>query len=123
MITAQDVYDYIPVEKEALPERFDIELGIQLFNLQFNYNETGDFFTVDLYTKGDEGEDVPLILGEKLVLGLPLWGSIRRDDIPAPTLIPMDVGNQATRITYENFMESVFLYIADGGGPDDDTTV
>lgn len=123
MITAQDVYDYIPVEKDALPERFDIELGVQLFSLEFNYNETGDFFTVDLYTKGDDAEDVPLITGEKLVLNLPLWGSINRDDIPAPTLIPMDVGNQATRITYENFMESVFLYIADGSGTDDNETV
>lgn len=120
MITAQDVFDYIPVDKDALPERFDIELGVQLYSLQFNYNETGDFFTIDLYTK-QEGVDIPFIMGEKLMLDLPLWGSISREDIPAPTLIPMDVGGKEKRITYDNFMDSVFLYIADGGGDDEPT--
>lgn len=123
MITANEVYDVIPIDKDALPERFDIELGAELFSLAIDYNATGDFFTVDVYVKGTEAEDIPLVLGEKLVLNLPLWGSIRRDDLPAPTLIPMDVGNQAKRITYDNFMTSVFLYIADGSGADDDTTI
>lgn len=122
MINAQDLYDYIPVDKDALPERFDIALGVQLYSLQFDYNETGDFFTVDLYTK-DADVDVPLVLGEKLMLGLPLWGSINREDIPAPTLIPYDMGNKERRITYDNFMDTVFLYIADGGGTDDDAIV
>lgn len=122
MITAQDVYDYIPVDKGALPERFDIELGVELYSMQLNYNETGDFFTVDLYTKSED-EDVPLVMGEKLMLNLPLWGNINRDSLPAPTLIPMDVGGQEKCITYENFMESVFLYIADGGGVNGDTAV
>lgn len=122
MITASDVYDYIPIDKSALPERFDIELGVELFSLQFNYNETGDFFTVDLYTK-DKDRDVPIVFGEKLILGSPLWGDLIVDNLPAPTLIPMDVGGLATRITYENFMETVFLYIADGGDADGDATV
>lgn len=58
----------IDIDKNNLPERFDIELGAELFSFEVNYNETGDFFTIDLY-KNDE----PLVLGEKIMLNQPLF--------------------------------------------------
>lgn len=116
IINANEVYDVIPFDKEELPERFELVLYERTHILEFDYNETGDFFTVHLYRLGDNGEDVPIVLGEKLVLGRPLWETIPRDDIPAPMLVPLDIGRKAQRVTYENMNESVFLYIVDGGG-------
>ncbi|WP_426353655.1 phage baseplate plug family protein [Exiguobacterium sp. R-39] len=119
MELAKEVYDIIPIDKESLPERFDIDLGDEPFTMQANYNETGDFFTIDLFKTGDEGEDVDFIMGEKLVLGRALWADVPRVDLPAPTLIPLDIGMKAKRVSFDNFGESVFLYIADGSGEDD----
>lgn len=120
MELAKTVYDIIPIDKETLPERFDIDLGDETFTMQMNYNETGDFFTIDLFELGDSGELVDFIMGEKLVLGRALWADVPRVDIPAPTLIPLDIGMKAKRVSYENLGESVFLYIMDGSGEDDD---
>lgn len=116
IVKANDVYDYIDINKSELPERFEIDLADETFLLQFNYNETGDFFTVDLYGIGDEEDPMPIVYGEKLVLGRPLWENITSDDIPAPTLMPLDIGMEADRITFENLGVSVFLYIVDGDG-------
>ena len=116
IVKANDVYDFIDINKSELPERFEIDLADETFLLQFNYNETGDFFTVDLYGIGDEEDAFPIVYGEKLVLGRPLWENITSDDIPAPTLMPLDIGMEADRITFENLGVSVFLYIVDGDG-------
>lgn len=115
-VSAADVYDYIPVNKYELPERFDIDLADETFQLQFNYNETGDFFTVDLYAYGQDERPYPVVMGERLVLGRFLWADVVREDIPAPALMPLDIGRKAKRLTFENFMESVFLYVVDGDG-------
>lgn len=101
--------NYIPIEKEEIPQRFQIDLASDTFTLEVNYNTTGDFFTIDLYDENDE----PIVIGEKLVLGIPLWQDIANSNLPAPTLIPLDESGQEDRITYENFGETVFLYIDD----------
>lgn len=118
LVNANEAYDVINFDKSELPERFEIDFYEQTVVLQFDYNATGDFFAVHLYKIGDDGEDVPVVLGEKLVLGRPLWENIPRFDIPAPTLIPLDIGMKAERVTYENMNESVFLYILDGAEED-----
>lgn len=120
MELAKTVYDIIPIDKETLPERFEIDLGDETFTMQVNYNETGDFFTLDLFEVGDAGELIDFIMGEKLVLGRALWADVPRVNIPAPTLIPLDIGMKAKRVSYENLGESVFLYIMDGSGEDED---
>lgn len=118
LVNANEVYDVINFDKSELPERFEIDFYEQTVVLQFDYNATGDFFTVHLYKIGDDGEDVPVVLGEKLVLGRALWENISRFDIPAPTLIPLDIGMKAECVTYENMNDSVFLYILDGAEED-----
>lgn len=103
--------DFIPIDKEMLPEQFEVELGEENFIFEFRYNETYDFFICDLYDIDNE----PIVLGEKLMINKPLWSEITRIDLPAPTLIPLDESNQTSRITYDNFGVSVFLYIDDVG--------
>jgi hypothetical protein len=105
--------NYIEINKKELPETFDVDLANETFTLAFSYNEIGDFFTVDLYKSNEEGIDVPIILGEKLVLNRPLWEDIINLELPAPTLIPMDLSNNENRITWDNLGEKVFLYLDD----------
>ncbi|APC46506.1 MULTISPECIES: phage baseplate plug family protein [Aeribacillus] len=101
----------IEIEKENLPEIFDIELGVELFTLEIDYNEAGDFFTVDLYQYDNPD---PLVLGEKLMLNQPLFRDIEDGRFPAPTLIPVDPSGKESRITWENFGVTVFLVVDDG---------
>lgn len=101
----------IEINKENLPERFDIELGTELFTMEIDYNQTGDFFTIDLY-QYDNPE--PLVLGEKLVYKQPLFRDIEDSRFPAPTLIPLDMSGKETRITWDNFGVTVFLVVDDG---------
>jgi len=106
---------YIEINKEELPETFDIDLGVQTYTMGFNYNETGDFFTCDLYFINDDGEQEPLVLGEKLVLNVPLFDDFVGDNFPPTRLIPMDLSGQAERVTWYNLGNTVFLYLDDEG--------
>lgn len=101
--------DYIPVNKDDLPEQFEFELANGTFVLEFNYNQTGDFFTVDLYDVGRN----PILLGEKLILNEPLWQDSIDSRLPASSLVVMDESNKEKQITFENFMVTTFLYIDD----------
>ncbi|MDE3837940.1 hypothetical protein C0966_00765 [Bacillus methanolicus] len=101
--------DYILIDKENLPEQFEIDLANETYVLEFNYNKTYDFFTVDLYDINMN----PIVLGEKLVINIPLWSNITDSRLPAPSLVPMDESGKAERITYDNFGETVFLFIDD----------
>lgn len=114
MVELRNVYDIIDVDKEGLPVSFDVVLGVETFILGFDYNETGDFFTVDIYKSDDEGNEVPIVLGEKMSLGAPLWKDLVMKELPAPTLVPLDLGGQERRISFDNFEETVFLYVDDG---------
>jgi hypothetical protein len=101
--------DYIPIDKDNLPEIFEIDLANETFVLGINYNQSYDFFTVDLYDTNMN----PIVLGEKMIINVPLWSDLTDSRLPAPTLIPMDESGKADRITFENFMETTFLFIDD----------
>ena len=102
---------YIPIEKEELPVEFVIDLAGRSFLFGFNYNESQELFTVDLY----DVDEVPIVLGEMCVLNERLWIDIIEDRLPDVDIVPMDESRQSTDITYENFMSTVFLYIDDVG--------
>ena len=104
--------DYIPIEKEELPLDFTIDLAGQPFTFGMNYNESQELFTVDLY----DADENPIVLGELCVLGERLWADIIDDRLPDIDIVPMDESGQATDITYDNFMSTVFLCIDDVGG-------
>ena len=100
---------YIPFDKEEIPQRFQIDLAEESFLMEIHYNEVGNFFTVDLY----DANENPLVRGEKLILGIPLWADIANPNLPGPTLVPLDLSGKEEQITFENFGVSVFLYIDD----------
>jgi hypothetical protein len=100
------MFEYIPIEKENIPYRFEIELEAELFEMEIRYNDTYDFFTVDLYREG-----LPLVYSEKIVYGVPLFSNVRDIHFPIAEIIPMDHAGLETQVTYENFQETVFLVV------------
>lgn len=108
---------YFEIDKEELPEQFEFDFGGDTYSMKFMYNETFDHFTVSLYVVGDEGELTPVILGEKLVLNKYLWSDFTPDELPGTPMIPLDLSGIETVITWENFGDTVFLYVDDDNDP------
>lgn len=107
--------DFIELDPTEIPVEFEIELGEETFIMTINYNESYDFYTVDLY----DLEEIPLVLGEKLVLNQPLFSAFTDDRLPAQSIVPFDESQKAERITKDNFYQTVFLTIDDGGDDDE----
>ncbi len=100
--------EYIDIDKNEIPYSFEIELAGEIFELEVNYNQAHDFFTVDLFK-----DDGVLVIGEKLILNRPLFRNHVNIELPKVQIIPKDRANSATRITYENLNETVFLYVGE----------
>lgn len=115
----EEMRAYIPINKEALPEQFEIELANEIFVFEVRFNQTGDFFTIDLYDVARN----PIILGEKLVLNEPLWQDSIDSRLPAPSLVVLDESGKEKRITYDNFMVTTFLYIDDVAPVEEEPTL
>lgn len=98
--------EYIEIEKELIPYQFEIGLDGESFEFHVNYNQTHNFFTVDLY-KNDE----VLVLGEKLVYNQPLFTTATHKDIPNTVIVPFDLAGSVDRITFNNLNEEVFLFL------------
>ena len=101
--------DYLPIDVESIPYRFDIELSNEIYTFEIHYNERGDFFTVDLL----KNEDV-LAYGEKIVFNQPLFANLKDDRFPIEEIVPRTEGGQYEEITYDNFYTTVFLAIEGG---------
>ncbi len=98
--------NYIEIDKESIPYSFETDLLGEVFEFEVNYNETFDFFTIDLFKNG-----TPLVLGEKVILNRPLFNELVNIDLPKVQIIPKDRANMTSRISFENMNETVFLYI------------
>lgn len=97
---------YIPINKEQIPYQFELRLGAELFTFEMRYNDTYDFFTIDLW-KNDE----VLVYGEKVVYGVPLFTDVEDLRFPITLVTPKDISNQESQVTYENLGEMVFLVV------------
>lgn len=100
---------YIDLDPNEVPVVFDISLAEDEYTMGLNYNKTFDFYTVDLWDI--EGE--PIVLGEKIVLNEPLFGTLIDERLPAPSIVPFDESGQAKAVSKENFYKTVFLTIDD----------
>ncbi|GLC88261.1 phage baseplate plug family protein [Lysinibacillus piscis] len=103
--------EYIEIDKNEIPYAFEMELAGEIFGFEVNYNRAHDFFTLDLFKNGGA-----LVVGEKLILNRPLFRNRVSSELPNVQIIPKDRAHSATRITYENLNETVFLYV---GEPDE----
>lgn len=100
--------EYIDIDKNEIPYTFEMELAGEIFEFEVNYNHAYDFFTLDLFKNGGA-----LVVGEKLILNRPLFINRTSIELPKVQIIPKDRANSATRITYENLNETVFLYVGE----------
>ncbi|MEA0552964.1 hypothetical protein U1P98_04470 [Lysinibacillus irui] len=100
--------EYIEIDKGEIPYSFEIELAGEIFEFEVNYNQTHDFFTVDLFKDGGV-----LVIGEKLIINRPLFRNLVNIDLPKEQIIPKDRAGVADRITYDNLNETVFLYVGE----------
>lgn len=103
--------DRVPVVKELIPYRFDIELAGSLFNLRFDYNALHDLYTVTLMKGGNVvAYNSPVIYGQKLFAEA--WQN--NGLFPACDIIPLDLSGEAGEVNRETFCEKVFLWIDNG---------
>ena len=84
MLNLGRTVEYIDIDTNKVPYRFDIKLWDRTFILTVKYNVQGGFFTVDLETT--QGE--VLAYGAIVRYGRPLFGSIEDDRFPLPVIIP-----------------------------------
>ncbi|WP_312118179.1 phage baseplate plug family protein [Brevibacillus reuszeri] len=98
--------DYIEIEKNLIPYRFEISLADTVFILEVHYNSEFDFFTVDLYRDREA-----LVTGEKIVYGVPLFSNIADERFPAVVIFPFDESGNSDSVTWANLGETVFLYL------------
>ena len=98
--------EFINIEKELIPYSFEIELGVELFQIGVEYNVVGDFFTLDLSKDGET-----LVTNEKIVYGEPLFSEIYDARYPAPLIVPLDESGNETRVRWENLNKTVFLVV------------
>lgn len=103
---------YIPINKETLPEQFELNFGGENYTLRFDYNLTYDFFSVSSYRMTEEGRK-PIVEFEKLVLEKPLWSDFIPEVGIGYDMIPMDLSGLEDQITWDNFGKTVFLYVDD----------
>lgn len=107
-------HDFIDLDKEEIPVQFELEFPNGVWIVGVNYNETYDFYTIDLYDESGSA----IKLGEKLVINQPLWQTVVPELAPCEQIVPMDESGKATTVNGKNFYETVFLVI-DNISPDD----
>lgn len=95
----------VPIDKGAIPYRFDMGLNGVTWTFEMRYNSEHDFFTVDLY-RGEES----ITVGEKIVYGQPLFA----DELSGVRIMPLDLSGNTDRVGWDELGETVFLYLEGG---------
>ncbi|MGP3640359.1 phage baseplate plug family protein [Lentilactobacillus hilgardii] len=100
--------DKLMVDMSDLPNYVILPIGTENFTIEFYYRERYDTLYFNLY----DSDDTPLIMGEKLVYGMPLW-NINDADLPSERIVPLDEAGVEDAVSIDNFQSSVFLYFDD----------
>lgn len=100
----------IDIDKDNIPYSFEILLGNESFEMEWNYNESAGLFTVTI-----SKEDEVLVYNEPIIYGVPLFCDCSDSRLPALSLVPFDESGNVDTITHENFGETVFLTIDEEG--------
>lgn len=117
--------DRIPVNKDIMPYSYEIQLGEQVFSLEFNYNSRRDLFSCNLYRDGEL-----ICAGERLTYARTLFEDVYViPTYPPITLVPLDESGTTNKVNWENLDVTVFVTVDDqdddpeeGDSFDEDTT-
>lgn len=107
--------EYIDIEKDLVPYRFDVDLDEETFTFEVNYNPEKDFFTVDLEKDGEV-----LVVGEKIVYGTPLFTDVWDSRFPLTTILPWDESGLSSVVNWETLGTTCFLFTPTEEDLDDD---
>ena len=103
--------DRILIKKSEIPYRFTISLNANTFMLEIRYNDEIDLFTIGLYDS-----EAKLLCIEPIIYGAELFKQHYKAGVyPAMRIVPVDNSGENTAVTWENFNETVFLTIDNGG--------
>jgi hypothetical protein len=100
--------DKLIVDTSDMPNYVILPIGTENFTIELFYRERYDNFYFNLY----DSDDNPLITGEKLVYGVPLW-NINDANLPSERIVPLDEAGVESTVSIDNFQISVFLYFDD----------
>ncbi|MEG2175267.1 MAG: hypothetical protein RRY97_00220 [Oscillibacter sp.] len=119
LIESGQEVQFIDIDADRVPCSFLIKLTDKTYRLTFAYNEAADFFTVNLEISASGG-NTPLVFGEVLRYGKPLFEAFNDERYPLPIICPLCLtGDDITEITHDNFGTKVRLYLFDRPGGDD----
>lgn len=106
-------HDYIEIDRDKVPYDFNITLADETFMIGVDYNETAEFFTLQLSKLNEEsGKYDEICAGEPVVYGMPLWNDVYRSGkFPALDIVPVDESGENNAVTYDNINKTVFLMI------------
>jgi len=96
----------IEINKPLIPYTFNIILGNEQFTFRVDYNNTGEFFTVELSKNGET-----LCSGEPVIYGKALFSDVRNIKFPAVDIVPYDPSGSYNAVTYDNLCDGVLLVI------------
>ncbi|MGP1567989.1 MAG: phage baseplate plug family protein [Peptoanaerobacter stomatis] len=108
-IASLEDIEYIKIEKELIPYKFTYDYKGNIFELEVNYNNEYDFFTLDLYIFENDDKTL-LISGEKVVLSEMLFISISYLNIDIPSFIPYDFSNNYKKVGYDE-IDDIYLVV------------
>lgn len=107
------------LDYDQVPFVFETQFGDQNVYIGLNYNEIGEFYTVDLY----DTEYNHIIMGERLIYGKRLWRRSVDPRVPAVDLIALDESGKENTVTPVNFGITVFLYLDQPDDIEDDNVI
>ena len=96
----------IEINKSLIPYTFIITIGEEDFSLRVDYNNYGDFFTIELSKSGKT-----LCSGEPIVYGKRLFEGVRTPEFPAIDIVAIDLSQNYNVVTYPNFGDTVLLFL------------
>lgn len=108
----------IDIDKDLIPYSFTYDHNRKIFYMEVFYNSKYDYFTIDLYLMENE-KKIPLIFGEKIMIGQMLFQSIAYRNIDIPMIIPWDFSMKSKRAGFDE-MNSIYLALIDESEGEDD---
>lgn len=98
--------NYIPIDKEDLPDIFEIELAGDVFTLRVDYNQVADYYTITIQKDG-----VTLLSQEPLLLNNLVGADIPNTFLPKVDLRTMDETGKSIDQGFLDFGDNVKLYL------------
>lgn len=104
---------------DTIPSRFEMEFDGENFVFEIYRNDYNDRIYISVF---DE-DMVPIVLGEKLIYGEQVFGTINDPRLPLAYMVPYDESNQENEVTGATFNKAVFIFLPQDDADDaDDVT-